>query len=420
MNKHLEKHRLFTPSGCLKLETITNYISGKTKIEDIRIIEIHLSDCPLCSDAVEGYMEIGKDTDINAILNEAKKNLITFPLTKEVNINSHQKSKTKQTNKFLYISIAASLALLVTAYIATRFIVNDTKKNEIIGFEDASKHGDETLVIEPSEDSPGFAEPGKKEKSTEEQPVNSDKSGYLFKNKSEKLSTSAGEETETTKEVRIETEDKYSGIVDDLFLALDENTENQQNEEERNQATQNNKNIAGSVNSVSDEVIEDVTVTTVMKSSTKTGERREDKRSNSITQSPSSGIYENSQDQDLERDNSQGIVNNGIDAYKKGDYPVASARFDEALTSDPDNYQALYYNGMSYYSTGQYEKALQSFNKLQKIKKNPYYQAAQWQIAIINIEKGDQKQARKVLNEVIDENGPYRSQAEEAIKNLDK
>jgi len=58
MDKKLH-HNIFKPSDCLGREELLAYLGGKISPVGRHRVENHLLDCPLCSDAVEGFHETG-------------------------------------------------------------------------------------------------------------------------------------------------------------------------------------------------------------------------------------------------------------------------------------------------------------------------------------------------------------------------
>ena len=58
MGKNLLQH-IYRPSKCLAEAEIKGYLAGSIKAEGKRRVENHLLDCPLCSDAVEGFEQLG-------------------------------------------------------------------------------------------------------------------------------------------------------------------------------------------------------------------------------------------------------------------------------------------------------------------------------------------------------------------------
>lgn len=57
MNTLSHKHELFSDSGCLSQEALERYLGHLLTDDELKIVDEHLSSCPLCSDAVEGLSE---------------------------------------------------------------------------------------------------------------------------------------------------------------------------------------------------------------------------------------------------------------------------------------------------------------------------------------------------------------------------
>jgi len=104
---------LFTPSGCLTSETLRRYEDSSVNTSEKKAIEKHLSECELCSDAVEGLKLMNNPEKISSIVAEINKNL-NYNLTRE-NLNITHRRK-RITEKFLYISAAASVLILVGVF----------------------------------------------------------------------------------------------------------------------------------------------------------------------------------------------------------------------------------------------------------------------------------------------------------------
>ncbi|MBN1599311.1 MAG: energy transducer TonB [Bacteroidales bacterium] len=48
------KYKLFNESGCLTLDTISNLIDGKLSVEEMLLVDKHISSCKICASAVQG------------------------------------------------------------------------------------------------------------------------------------------------------------------------------------------------------------------------------------------------------------------------------------------------------------------------------------------------------------------------------
>jgi hypothetical protein len=104
MNKET-KHTIYSTSECLSEKMLFDYIDNKLSQKNRHLIEKHLLDCELCSDALEG-LELVKDrARIGVIKDTINKRLISTEIKQE--------SKVISFNYKIAFSIAATIALLV-------------------------------------------------------------------------------------------------------------------------------------------------------------------------------------------------------------------------------------------------------------------------------------------------------------------
>ena len=59
MDGNLQK-QIFKPTACVSQEELRQYLSGDMNRQGLRRVEDHLLDCPLCSDAVDGFEASGE------------------------------------------------------------------------------------------------------------------------------------------------------------------------------------------------------------------------------------------------------------------------------------------------------------------------------------------------------------------------
>ncbi len=93
-------NQIFTNTNCLTEEQIIKYNSGELSGEELRSVEEHIIDCPLCSDALEGAEKLSAET--------MKKDFAY--LKNEVQINSLVKRK-----KIIMYSAVAALLIIAGA-----------------------------------------------------------------------------------------------------------------------------------------------------------------------------------------------------------------------------------------------------------------------------------------------------------------
>jgi len=406
---------LFTPSGCLSRDALLAYVSGKCTADDTRRIEQHLADCPLCSDAVEGIMEMADPLVLPALLEETRERLFGEGSEKKtVVVPITVAKKARAGRQVYYYSIAATIAVIVVSFFAIRYVLKDTDQAEISMLERTEDSGiaqKETVAETPASGS-------EYEEITVAEEKNKEGSAGTGKpyNAVDLVETSNGAGDLTNEYFRFgqnvtRDNDGYKEIVDEVLFKDDENNAMADKVEpyEDGTATKDQEEM----DDASGEVLENKQVNTVVveRSKIQGGARKGQKKMGKSSQ-PAAAV--------ATADPAQEDLNLGMESYNRGDYPGAVENFDRALKTSPDQDQALYYSGMSYFYSGNYDDALKTFRKLMKKKTGTYYQAAQWQIAVIQLKTGELKDARKTLNEVIDENGTYRSRAEEEIEKLNE
>lgn len=103
MSKEL-KHKIHLPTDCLSEKMLFDYIDNKLTPKEQHVVEKHLLDCELCSDALEG-LEITKDRSRIKLINDIINKRLSSSSEKEVRVISF--------NYKLAVSIAATIALLV-------------------------------------------------------------------------------------------------------------------------------------------------------------------------------------------------------------------------------------------------------------------------------------------------------------------
>ncbi len=103
MSKEL-KHKIYLPGDCLSEKMLFDYIDNKLHNKERHIVEKHLLDCEMCSDALEG-LELVKDRNRISIIKEAINKRVLEATEKEAIVVSF--------NYKLVFSIAATIALLI-------------------------------------------------------------------------------------------------------------------------------------------------------------------------------------------------------------------------------------------------------------------------------------------------------------------
>lgn len=98
------KHTIYSPGDCLSEKMLFDYIDNKLSQKERHIVEKHLLDCEMCSDALEGLEMV---TDRNRIT------LIKEAINKRIHETTKKEAIVVSFNYKMAFSIAATIALLI-------------------------------------------------------------------------------------------------------------------------------------------------------------------------------------------------------------------------------------------------------------------------------------------------------------------
>lgn len=103
MNDHFAD--IFTETTCPTQDQLLAYVEGKLSPAERHDVELHLQDCDLCGEAVEGLQAITRKEQIPGWLREARWNVL-----KKLRRKTHKKRK---QDFYLFIGIVALIVLLL-------------------------------------------------------------------------------------------------------------------------------------------------------------------------------------------------------------------------------------------------------------------------------------------------------------------
>jgi hypothetical protein len=149
------KYKIFDSEGCISEKTMYDYIDGKLAPKEQHLVEKHLLDCDMCSDALEGLQLKHDRGKIEVINSEIRKRVAT------------DRKKIVPFKYTTIVSIAAGLALLVIGV----FLFNSIKKEDLQQPELAEKTTAPVVLDSsrtPAEISTGFSKKEEVEKSLED------------------------------------------------------------------------------------------------------------------------------------------------------------------------------------------------------------------------------------------------------------
>ena len=110
--------------------------------------------------------------------------------------------------------------------------------------------------------------------------------------------------------------------------------------------------------------------------------------------------------------------NQALEKFNAKDFSSAKQLFEVILINDNCNYNALYYKSLCFFNLDDYDNAISGFNQVLKIKKGEFFDSAKWYKALALIKKGNKKEAKKILEEIIKSNSLYKNDAEQKLKEI--
>ncbi len=113
----------YTPSACLSKNQLFDYLENKLSNDEVYIIESHLNDCELCSDAIDGFYENkNSETQLIELKNNFKSKIEALP--------EKQLLKSSKKTKPNWAWAAAILLLIsIGGFSLFKYIDNNTIQN---------------------------------------------------------------------------------------------------------------------------------------------------------------------------------------------------------------------------------------------------------------------------------------------------
>ncbi|MCF6183109.1 MAG: tetratricopeptide repeat protein [Bacteroidales bacterium] len=391
-----EINNIFNQSSCLTSREIEQYISGSLSKEEIRRVELHLADCPMCSDEIDGYILLSDKNKLPVVVKN-----INNKIDKKVSAakviplhSSHKKSIAKRI-----ISIAASLILLLGAGYIINFYMNSDDENLA-----ETSSVEKTVLKENS-----LVTKNKNIKETDsdniilEEKINNDVKTINGLEKPEKPGNKKVTEQKTIK--------------------IQENNFNKKNTVSENK---NNKKEIASVDDIksSDEISEDITISSLAPvenniNVNKTVGEENKKTAQNFSFKTTRGARFNSKTVNTkEIEKYKSMRESALLSYSMKIYDEALKDFNYYLKYKPADYEILYKTGFSYYKLRNYDKAISDFDKVIFEGVNKYVEDARWYKAKSLINLGKKENAKIILNEIIAENGKYQNKALDLLNTL--
>lgn len=456
--KELHNH-IFSNTTCISKELMVKYINKQLTKNELHEVEKHMLDCDLCTDAMAG-------------MKYAKNSTVLFALDNKI----ENRIASNQTNSFFkggWLMAAASLIVVVFGayFIVNFFNENKFNENEMAIHENKDKDSfttkntveeevveknvikntailGEKVASRPSTTTNISVDASKKEaklanslKKSQEDNNAISSSGYSA-NRAINDEDVVDEATMMLLDVEVAPSETYNNnfeaTVNDAtsFKSKESDKENNQQENEKSvlqkKSTPPSKapsviiesvgvlsksNYASSTYYLHDVKVVDYTITY---------QNEEDFKKQADANGTSADFVNQEQkmkaEDELEntvvKETYKDVLERGILNFNKLAYKEALIDFELILAKHPLDVNALFYGGISAFNLTNYKNALAKFDA---VLNNPYQtfnQEAKWHKALTLIALKDQNKAKKLLNEIVTENGFYSKQAKNKLEDM--
>ncbi len=116
--------------------------------------------------------------------------------------------------------------------------------------------------------------------------------------------------------------------------------------------------------------------------------------------------------------NQQVLINQGMEAYREGDYHKAVSFFDQYLVEDPNHNDLIFFKGAGQIAAGDYQAALETLETL-TTQASLYSSASLWYQALAHLKLENIDRAHALLEQIIQGgNSSYRDRAQKLKRQL--
>lgn len=454
--KELHNH-IFSNTTCVSKELMIKYINKQLTKSELHEVETHMLDCDLCTDAMAG-------------MKYAKNSAVLFAIDQKIN----QKIESKKSNSFYksgWLMAAASLiAVIFGAYFLmnlfdetklnknemaihenkdnTPFATKNTIEEEVVEEDVAEKNVikntailDEKIVSQPSttraievkEDKETALENSLKK--SQEQEDNSTESNY-FSNSATNEAVLKEEPEVLLDEEAVPSQtlsDNFEATINTSIKSKGVDKTNEQNKREKSSKAPSavSESAAGTLSKPNASKFNSASSTYYLHGVkvvdyTITYQNEEDFKKQADANGTSADFVNQEQkmkaENDLEntivKETYKDVLERGILNFNQLDYKEALTDFELILAKHPLDVNALFYGGISAFNLTYYKNALAKFDA---VLNNPYQtfnQEAKWHKALTLIALKEKSKAKKLLNEIVYENGFYKQKAIDKLREL--
>jgi hypothetical protein len=417
--KNIDLNNIFSESDCIPEQVLFDYQDNKLSSKNKYIVEKHIANCEICSDALEGLALINNRNKI--------KKSIKFINTSIDKHTFQKKQKTISISMPIKLAIAATIAILIgISFLFTQYLRNHNEKilaennitksvnkdKENIEYSPVSFIDSETTTEKRIENIKYFKKVSEKKPNIpltfESEKVIDLSMPEIIDQPKRELTGDKLDITTTTNNAIVYKDDLAKNIDAIKSTTLEENS----NDKEVNDIQIDN-DLNGGL-SGKDEVL-----------NSKVENKKPDKKKITKISEIISGYTKQSESNkpNAPSTNETSIITNetfnlALEKFNAKDYNAAKQLFAQILINDNSNYNALYYKSLCSFYLEEIDMAITGFKEVLKIKNGAYLDNTKWYMALALIKKGEKKEAKKILEEIIKSTSPFKINAEQKIKEI--
>ncbi|GEM_PF-3060646 len=412
-----DKSKIFETRNCLSRDELVNYASGKYGGKQKNIIERHLLDCELCTDALDGMDQMEDPSKLHGYSSEIL--LAQKPLGVE---------KKKSHVRPVYLAVAAVICIFILSGIY--FGLFDKPDSNITMVQPVQN---ENLAFEKSDVLTG------QEIITDNENKNTQEGGggpVPEKARLAETKNSAAGNKTNRREMPVAANsqsaanDKEATVIESVSSVMEQNVvraEEITDEKEFRSAAERKTLVsdyykppvpkqAGAVYIDGFKISPAYVISDVGAPSnayqyneqavTLSKEKREKKAAEAASPERSSNMNVNYNRQ----------LQSVFEKIDKTLYNEALKEIENFISQNREDINGIYYRGLIYFHLEQNEKALADFETVKKKSDKTFYDDSRWYEAVIYTRKANFRDARKILKEIISEKGAYEQQAKELMQ----
>ena len=384
-----EIQNVFNKTDCPSDDLLIRYAHHNANKDEIRRVELHLTDCEICSDMVEGLQ--------SGISLDAFKSNVAELAYNSKNLEQQTKIVPLQKRKNNYFAIAASLLLFVSVGLLLRFLLSENSHSNSISSNEIPKAESPTPSIDKEV----------KNAPLEEEQVNP-KSIIPAEPLKKKAPTILNTESQHDEQVQ-----ENTSYEKDRKKSVDANLSSGQAEFEKNAVAES----VIAATEITDENAEskDIVVR---------GGRSEETLQNYSVQASQAPAASTTEGAAAPSSKSDKFILTDLqkakDEFQAGNYEKAKSMLLTYKKSNSANEEVIFYLGKTERMLKNFSSSNTYFKSLFQNKKGAFSSESEWLYALNLVDLKDNKRAKEHLKKIAAEGGKYAYPAAEMMGELEK